>query len=86
MAQGCQGVRLQDGTTYDCRPGGTIEVERPDHVAAIQMSPNARQEHLGNGTPRAALGAGLPDNRCPACKHNNFPWASTCAHCDTALA
>ena len=86
MAPGCTGVTMEDGTRYTCKPGGSIEVERPDHVAAIRRSRNYTLGHMGRGGVRVGFaGSPLPDNLCPACGHNMWPWSRVCGRCGAPM-
>lgn len=78
MPQGCMGLRMQDGTRYGRRPGQTVEVTRPDHIAAIQASPNAA--HIGNGKLAVSF-ADLPGGRGCACGFAAWPWQRHCPQC-----
>lgn len=83
MPEGCMGLKLQDGTRYGDRPGQTVEVTRPDHIAAIQASPNAG--YIGSGRLAVSFADLLPDHVC-ACGHNALPWTVRCPKCGATLA
>lgn len=79
LPTGCAGLTMQDGTTYGSRPGESVEVTKPHHIQAIRNSPNA--PYIGDGRYKVALGDGLPDNRCPDCGFNRWPWSASCTRC-----
>jgi len=82
MPDGCMGLRMQDGTAYGDRPGQSVEVTRPDHIAAIAASPNAG--YIGSGKLAVSFADLLPDHRC-ACDFNALPWARRCPKCGAVL-
>jgi hypothetical protein len=67
---------MADGTKYNAR-AGTIEVDRPDHAAAIRSSQRAADGHIA---ARTWTFHGAPGRRC-GCGFDLFAWQTVCPRC-----
>jgi hypothetical protein len=75
---GCYGLQMQDGTTYDTRPGGTVTVD-DRHVNEITSSTNAQL-----GIISTSMQTSLATKRgrwCPHCTRRWQAWTEICHSC-----
>jgi|ERR1035437_2558932 hypothetical protein len=79
MPKACSGLTMEDGTRYTAPMGGTVTIERDDHIAAVKRSANYTQEHFGRGGLRLTFDQ-TPGPVCE-CGFALFPWQSVCPKC-----
>lgn len=78
LPPGCYGLKMEDGTVYNHKPGGSVTVE-DRHAKAIGKSSNGQ---LGIVSAALAVSLGTrAGKRCDACAFLAQGWASECPRC-----
>ena len=77
----CTGLNMEDGTRYNRnRRTGMVEVDNPDHIAAIKRSGNYTLGHMGQGGVRFNA-PDMPLTLCDGCAFSLWPWQTRCPRC-----
>ena len=80
LPPGCYGIETADGTKYDGKPGGHVDVS-DRHAAAIRTSQHGR---IGMLSASKAYAIGTKGGRrCPRCRFLAQRWADACPRCST---
>jgi len=80
LPPGCYGLECADGTKYDGKPGGHVDVAAR-HAAAIRTSQHGR---IGMLSASKAYAIGTKGGRrCPRCRFLAQRWADACPRCGT---
>ena len=81
---GAKDVEMQDGSRYRGRGtlkhGRTIEVDRSDHIRAMDS-----QDSLQRMADFAGAHIAKDENVCPSCHFSAWPWQTTCPRCGTEM-
>lgn len=80
LPKGCYGLEMADGSTYNGKPGGHVDVD-DRHAASINTSTNG-QLGLVSSTRYLSIGTRV-GRRCPACQFHAQAWSTTCPRCGT---
>lgn len=75
---GCTGATMEDGTVYRANRGGAFEVERADHVRAMQRDPNIAGDIVAETFHAVDHRPGV---RCTCGLTEYWPWTKVCPRC-----
>ena len=76
LPPGCEGFRMQDGTSYGGREGAHVTVS-DDHAAAIERT-NGGDAGLVRAAGQVFAPVGTPGRVCTGCGRTWYPWSKTC--------
>ena len=79
LPEGCSSLRMQDGTRYSGREGGTVTVA-DEHAPHVRREVGGDAGLVGHGSFRQF--AGTQDGRyCPECHFLANRWSAECPRC-----
>lgn len=78
LPPGCMGLEMSDGTRYDAKPGGAVDVD-DRHARTINRSSNGQ---LGLISTSRMYALGTRKGRlCTGCHFLAQAWSETCPRC-----
>ena len=72
---GAYGLQMEDGTRYTANRRGVVEIDRQDHLKALNKQGVVDfATNMPTGFGDAADEEKDPSSWCPKCKHRGWPW------------